>query len=263
MPIALTSTTVIRRAPLDETARMHAHPFHQIVIGLAGEAEIVIDGRALHISPRHGCIIPGDREHRYRGIGDNTQLLLDLFDDAPGLAGAFRHHGQLFERPLHFRLDDGARALVDFMVSEITHQPAVDRDLLMTTLLSTLAHRLLAREAAPQSRLDLASLDRYIDQRLAEAIRVEELAALAHLSSAHFTELFRARTGLPPYQYILRKRLNAARELLTATRLPLVAVAERSGFANQSALSHAFRRHFGHAPSALRQAMPPDVRHSR
>ncbi|SPJ33361.1 AraC family transcriptional regulator [Kushneria phyllosphaerae] len=253
MTIALTSTNVIRRAPLEEISQAHSHPFHQIVIGLEGEAEIIIDGRPLHISPFHGCTIPGDREHCYRGIGNNSQLLLDLFDDAPGLSGAYRHHFQLFSQPLHFELDSAARAYLTFMVEEITHQPDVDRDLLITTLLSILSHRLLDRQATPQSRLDLVMLDHYIEQHLARGIRVEDLAGLAHLSSAHFTELFRIRTGLPPYQYILRKRLNAARKLLLESRLPLVDIAERSGFANQSALSHAFRRHFGHSPGALRQ----------
>ena len=253
MTISLTSTNVIRRAPLEEISQAHSHPFHQIVIGLAGEAEIIIDGQPLHISSFQGCTIPGDREHCYRGIGENSQLLLDLFDDAPGLSGAYRHHFQLFSSPLHFELDSAAQAYLTFMVEEITHQPDVDRDLLITTLLSILSHRLLDRQTTPQSRLDLARLDQYIDQHLARGIRVEDLAGLVHLSSAHFTELFRIRTGLPPYQYILRKRLNAARQLLLESRLPLIDIAERSGFANQSALSHAFRRHFGYAPGALRQ----------
>ena len=57
---------------------------------------------------------------------------------------------------------------------------------------------------------------------------------------------------MTPWQYVRTRRLEAARNLLTRSDLPLSEVAARTGFASQSALSHACREAFGHPPSRLR-----------
>ena len=113
--------------------------------------------------------------------------------------------------------------------------------------------RLGAANHASQQRLDLTRINRFIRQHLADELRVADLARLACLSEAHFSDCFRAQTGLSPWQYVKRQRLNAARQLILQSRLPLTDIALQTGFANQSALSHAFRRSYGLSPRKLRQ----------
>ncbi|RKQ97089.1 AraC family transcriptional regulator [Kushneria sinocarnis] len=247
-----TSGSAIRLAPLATTGQHHAHAHRQIVIGLSGAAEFDIDGARGHVTERTGCIVPAGREHYYRGVGDNSQLIIDLPDAAPGLNGAHHHHRHLFDQPRYFTLDTTLCLYLQFMVAEMNEAATDDHNLLTTTLLASLSRRLAPEAAAPRSRLNIRDLDEWIEQHLAETLKVKDLARRACLSTAHFTELFRDHTGLPPYRYILHKRLGAARALLEETTLPLVTIAERTGFANQSALSHAFRRHFGQSPGSLR-----------
>lgn len=251
--------SAIRLTPLDNVCCHHAHDYHQLVIGLAGQAEFEIDGQCGLLSARGGCFVPANSEHFYEGIGENRQLIIDLPDAAPALSGHYRHHARLFERPGYFELDDNLCHYLQFMVHELgrdARQHGVSSDLLATTLLNGLHNRLGEPPAPCGSRLDVALLDAYIEAHLDAPLSVDDLARKACFSSAHFSALFRRQTGLPPYQYVLRKRLEAARRLLGDSSLSLIAIAERTGFANQSALSHAFRRHFGHPPSALRQASP-------
>ncbi len=113
--------------------------------------------------------------------------------------------------------------------------------------------RLGAEPSAAQRRIDLHQIDRFIRRHLADELRVADLAKLACLSEAHFSERFRAQTGLSPWQYVRRQRLHAARQLILQSRLPLTDIAIQTGFANQSALSHAFRRSYGASPRQLRQ----------
>ncbi|WP_233350281.1 AraC family transcriptional regulator [Kushneria phosphatilytica] len=247
-----TSGSAIRLAPLATTGQHHAHAHRQVVIGLSGEAEFDIAGARGRINERTGCIVPADREHYYRGIGDNSQLIIDLPDEVPALNGAHRHHRRLFESPRYFAIDDTLCLYLQFMLGEMSSATTGDHNLLTTTLLASLSRRLDHRAPGPRPRLDIGDLDEWIERHLSEPLKVEDLARRACLSTAHFTELFRDHTGLPPYRYILRKRLAAARELLQETTLPLVTIAERTGFANQSALSHAFRRHFAQSPGSLR-----------
>lgn len=252
-------TSVIRLMPLDNAIKHHAHDFHQIVIGLSGHAEFEIEGLGGTIAALSGCIVPANHVHYYEGIGDNRQLIFDLPHDAPSLTGP--HHGlmRLFDAPRFFALDEALRHYLAFLTAELTQprqRPAgtLQEDLLTATLLGCLHARLHPELPSQPQRLDMQQLNRFIQHRLDEHLTVADLAAEACLSEAHFSSCFRDQTGLTPYQYLLRQRLDAARHLLISTRLPLSHIAERTGFANQSAFSHAFRRAFSHPPSQLRQA---------
>ncbi|MGC3872639.1 helix-turn-helix domain-containing protein [Halomonas sp. GXIMD04776] len=247
-------TSAFRLTPLDNATKHHAHDYHQIVIGLEGHAEFEIEGLGGHVAPLSGCIVPADHIHYYSGIGNNRQLILDLPDDAPALCGSYREQVRLFDAPRFFTLDESLRSYLNFLVLELGQPRHAPGELLATAFLGCL-HARLSMHLPPASspRLDLAIIDRYIQSHLAQRLSVAELARLACLSEAHFSDCFRRQTGLSPYKYVLRERLSTARELLSTSCLPLSEVAARTGFANQSALSHAIRRAFDQTPNQLRQ----------
>ncbi len=87
---------------------------------------------------------------------------------------------------------------------------------------------------------------------LDQAIALEDLAGVAGFSPSHFTAMFRRATGLAPHQYLMERRVEHARALLTATTLPIADVAVRSGFADQSHLTRVFKRHVGLTPRLVR-----------
>ncbi|MCI0510659.1 AraC family transcriptional regulator [Chromohalobacter marismortui] len=253
-------STSIRLTPLDNTVKHHDHAFHQIVIGLAGHAEFEIEGLGGSIAPLSGCIVPINHVHYYEGIGDNRQLILDLPDDSPSLTGSHRELASLFDAPRYFTLDDPLRNYLNFVVQEMSQPRHADGELLATTFLSCLHARLSTATTLESGRaLNLDIIDRYIDTHIAERVTVKDLASLACLSEAHFGERFRRHTGLTPYQYLLRRRLDRASTLLRTAGVPLTEIAARTGFANQSALSHAFRRHHGQSPSQWRRAATSSV----
>lgn len=87
------------------------------------------------------------------------------------------------------------------------------------------------------------------------SLTLAELARLADVSPSHFKVLFKQSMGLPVHQYVIRKRVEYAVELLANTDAPLCEVALRAGFANQSHLSLWMRRATGRTPGALRRTM--------
>lgn len=101
----------------------------------------------------------------------------------------------------------------------------------------------------------LAAIDRYIDAHLTDRITVAELARLAGISASHFSRTFRSSTGLPPYRYVTRRRLERARSWLAETDLPVAEIATRVGFSDQSHLTRMLRRHGMPTPTAYRQAL--------
>jgi len=251
-------TSAIRQIPLDTTIQHHAHDFHQIVIGLHGEAEFEIEGLGGSISALSGCIVPANYTHYYAGTGDNRQLILDLPGDALAVTGHHHDLVRLFDAPRFFSLDGSLRHYLDFLLQELrllSRQAALDplhNERLAGTLLGSLHARLATKPAEAGRVLDLVAIDRFIDRHLGDRLRVADLAAEACLSEAHFSERFRQRTGLSPWQYVLRRRLERVRQLLQQSHLPLSEIAAMTGFTSQSALSRACRQAFGHPPSRLR-----------
>ena len=256
-------SSVIRQIPLATSTQHHAHDFHQIVIGLQGHAEFEIEGLGGVISAFSGCIVPTNHVHYYMGKGENHQLILDLPTDTAALTGHHHELSRLFDAPRFFALDESLKRYLEFLLLEqASHDGGLDAaqsDRLAATFLGCLHARLGGTDPPPtRGRLNLTRLDRFIDHHLAQPLTVADLAAQACLSEAHFRSCFREQTGLSPWQYVRKRRLAAARQMLEKSSLPLSQIAQRTGFTHQSALTHAFRSTYGCTPSHLRrnQAMP-------
>ncbi|WP_290057554.1 helix-turn-helix domain-containing protein [Amycolatopsis solani] len=91
-------------------------------------------------------------------------------------------------------------------------------------------------------------------ERLAEAVPLAELAALAGLSVSQFSRQFKARTGLPPHRFLLRLRVERAGLLLRTGDDPIADIAARCGFSHQEHLTRVLRAQLGTTPAALRRA---------
>ena len=92
----------------------------------------------------------------------------------------------------------------------------------------------------------------YIQANLDGDLHLQELAEIADLSTFHFAKLFKRSTGCSPHQFVLRRRLERAKELLRNPHISLSEVSLRAGFADQSHLTNVFRRFVGLTPSRFR-----------
>ena len=92
----------------------------------------------------------------------------------------------------------------------------------------------------------------YIDSHLTENITIETLATMVGLSVYYFARAFKQSIGMPPHEFILRRRVERADQMLHRTELPLSEIAAAAGFSDQSHLARHFRRQTGMTPSAAR-----------
>lgn len=96
---------------------------------------------------------------------------------------------------------------------------------------------------------------RYIDEHLDQPLSLEELAKVAHFSPFHFHRIFSAAAGETLGNYLTRRRVEtAAARLASQPGLSVLSLALSVGFQSGEAFSRAFKRHFGLAPSAWKQA---------
>jgi AraC family transcriptional regulator len=107
----------------------------------------------------------------------------------------------------------------------------------------------------PAARLSPTLLGRavdYVEAHLGDDLSLASVAAEAGLSPYHFARVFRASTGLSPHQYVIRRRVERARDLLATTDRSLSSIAREVGFASGSHLTMHVRRVLGVSPSELR-----------
>ena len=98
----------------------------------------------------------------------------------------------------------------------------------------------------------LRSVVDYVEDNLVHDLALDELAGVAHMSPYHFSRRFKRSTGLSPHQYVVRKRVERAKELLANTELTLFEVALSVGFADQSHLAKHTKRLLGVSPKSFR-----------
>lgn len=96
-------------------------------------------------------------------------------------------------------------------------------------------------------------VDECIDAALAEGLDLDALAGAAGLGLATFSRRFRQSFGCAPYAYVIRRRIERARELIERGSLPLKQVAPACGFTDQAHMTRLFRRHLGVTPGRLRR----------
>jgi AraC family transcriptional regulator len=92
----------------------------------------------------------------------------------------------------------------------------------------------------------------FIDQRIEGSLTLAELGAAVGLSPMHFAARFRAATGWSPHTFILRRRVEHAKTLLSTTRSTVADIAFSVGFRTQAHFTTVFRRHVDDTPHRWR-----------
>ena len=94
----------------------------------------------------------------------------------------------------------------------------------------------------------------FIESHLDDDLTLPHLAETLGVSPHHFAHVFRRAVGVAPHKYVIRRRVERAKELLDTTDLPIVEIALSVGCANQSHFSAMFHRFTGLTPHSYRTA---------
>jgi AraC family transcriptional regulator len=240
----------------------HEHPTHFLNLLTAGKirAQWTTEGRTRIADHGPGTLylLPAGSRDRMSWSGPTSRIVLSIeprslattLDETAHLADVELRASWTFQdrhitailRALHADLEDGSPA----------------GPLYGQSLAVALAHYLIRRYAVRITRepnyrngIPAVRLNRVMDfmrQNSAKQTRLWELANLAGMSPHYFCELFKKSTGVSPYQYSLRCRIDHAKNLLRSRQFTVGQVAEATGFAAQSHFTKVFRRLVGVTP---------------
>ena len=252
--------------PLDDFA-LPALPRHILVINLSAPSTIQerLAGRQGHLGTGNVVILPAGAPTTWHLEREGEVRHLHLYL-SPTLIQQIATSADIDPDTVEFvdtlgMFDPRIETIALSLLSELRSEGLGGR-LYVESLANILGIHLLRQHSSvkqpslPRSvGLDRATLRRvstYIEEHLAEDLSLSELAAVAYLSSYHFARLFKASTGFAPHQYVIGRRIERAKLLLSTTNWSLTAIAHAVGFAHESHLALHFKRLTGLLPSASR-----------
>ena len=167
-------------------------------------------------------------------------------DTVPVPWDAFRDVPELFEQP--FTIE-----------SKMHPEPPSAQTCWLQTFLLTLVSMKLSlldedtmRHFPPQYYRLKPAID-FMDARFTANPSLADVAARVNLAPTYFHQLFTSVFGFSPFTYMLNRRMNLARHLLSGTTLAVKEIAERAGYENPLYFSRVFTRHIQESPSAYRK----------
>jgi AraC-like DNA-binding protein len=93
----------------------------------------------------------------------------------------------------------------------------------------------------------------FVEENLACTIRIDDLAAIARISARQLSRAFRFDFGESAYGYVVRRRIERAKEMMVLSDEPLANIAAKCGLSDQPHLTRLFRRIVGESPARWRQ----------
>ena len=116
----------------------------------------------------------------------------------------------------------------------------------------------MSREVEDLNRRLLRARDA-MDRAYAEPLEVRAVAAVAHISDAHFIRSFRAVFGETPHRYLQRRRVERSMFLLRETDRSVTDICFDVGFSSRGTFVRMFREIVGETPSDYRVGHEPMV----
>lgn len=232
----------------------HSHACAEIVYYLEGSGELTQKGRRMRYRPGYASIYQPGMEHADHPDTPGVQICVGVTG-----CGAEKLPTGIF------KTDDSIADCVAKIACEIQDNPESsnqDRlDILAGWLVLELAR--ITRGDKPDGNTPpnrANTLKSILDSRFNEQIDLKELAGNLYINPDYLRHVFKQSFGESPLNYLVKRRLDAACELLKQTDMPIGEIARRVGLDNVYYFSRLFRQKIGITPTAYRKKRENDKR---
>ena len=256
---------------------VHTHDFSELVLVRHGRGTHIFEGREYPLSSGDVFVVSPNQQHGYRDIEGidlcniiyDPEIYLPTGSDLQSLPGyhALFHiepllrHDHAFTSRLLLNKEQMLRVyeLLDPLEKEYrTQQPGFESVIRSYfTIMVTYLSRQFTIQDTTGSRelLALSRVIAHIESRYAEPIRLDDLAATAIMSKNSLLRAFNRCYGSTPIDYLIRYRLEKARELLVTTRQSITEIAFAVGFSDSSYFGRKFRDQYSVSPRIYRNGL--------
>ena len=244
----------------------HTHSAIEIILPHQGVSIYHLANEAYHVHPGEILIVPSGCAHSLTESHDTRRYLL-LFEpnplqnlrDMPSISA-------MMQKPIYLREDSEFRQEIEELLMQVVNCYMQREPLWNTQCYSYLMqmyallgrHYLRATEPrhyAASHRIDseiMNSTITYINEHYMDDVSLEDVAVFAGFSKCYFSRAFKQFSSMSFSEYLTRKRLNVATDLLVRTRQSVKEIARASGFGSMATFNRIFREHKHCTPTQFR-----------
>lgn len=219
---------------------------------------VKIDGRLYEIPDNSVTILPPGRGHEYYTAAGGCWIFywLHIVGENMGfLNSVVAQNGYVFK----FQSAGKAGALIEDLFPERFTPDEIAYEIQASRTIAQILHMLLEevymqrREKQKKSSV-ITNMLHDIELHYEKPVHIRQLAERYYISEQHLIRIFKAETGLTPYAYLKKYRLQKAKELLSYSELTIGGIAARTGFSDNNNFIYQFRQEYGLSPGEYRKA---------
>lgn len=246
--------------PDEKSFTMHIHDKCEIYLFLSGDVEYLVEGSRYPLDEGSLMIIRPAEAHAPKIVGKGTyeryavNFPLELVKNIdPKLRLLTPFTARALGKDNMFSESEFDAELVNKLFSEMcSDSDDYAKRLTINTHLITLLDIIYRawndkKKSKPKKQSTAQRIVTYVNEHLTEDISVPVLAERFYLSTSQLSRVFRQATGAAPWEYITKKRLTMAKEMLK-NGISAQETAESCGFKDYSVFYRAYVKHFGKAP---------------
>ena len=229
----------------------HVHPFYEMFYFMDGDIEYVVENRRYELKPNDLLIIRPGEHHSFRIRSESRyERMLVFFSDQDlpeAIAPDIKEKGSLFAIG-----DTELAGLFRRMDEHVAGYPGDALSVLIKSCFMELITKLAClerEEIQPQQvHSGISAIAEYINNNISLPMNIDDLCREFGVSRSYLSKAFTESFHEPPKQYIIRKKIILAQQLLSSGERP-ISVSERCGFADYSTFYRAYMRVTGIPPS--------------
>lgn len=124
-----------------------------------------------------------------------------------------------------------------------------ETNLIVYRMVINLTERVAAMKTPRSGNPIVDSAIRYIDEHICSKVSIDELAEFTHANRSYLSAKFKKETGLSIMEYINKRKIEEAEQLLRFSDKPLIAIASYLSFSSQSHFQNTFKKVTGTTPT--------------
>lgn len=244
----------------DWHSTIHTHPFTELFYVIKGQGSFIVEDEKFQVREDDLVIVNSSINHTE--VSFNSSPLEYIVLGIEGLAFFEPDTDDLLQQYTCYNYSNYRNEVLFYLkalLHEIEYQEP-DYDIICQDLLEVLIINIIRRtnykisiSSNQKISKECAYVKNYIDNHFTENVTLDYLASLAHTNKYYLVHAFNKYMGISPINYLIEKRIEESKHLLSATDHSISDIANIAGFSSQSYFSQVFRKNTGITPNQFRK----------
>lgn len=244
----------------------HQHPFTEIFFITHGKGFFQIDDQLVRVTESDLIVINPNCSHTEKSVSSDNPLEYIVFGvnnlAISSLPNVLNNDDILFNRYRVINFNNKRNDLLYYLNAllkelddkKVNYELAC-KNLLTLFLISVVRNttsNIFVSETPEKVNVECMKIKNYIDSHYSENITLDFLSNLTYINKFHLVHLFTKEMGISPINYLINKRIDESKKLLSTTNYSIRDISSIVGFSNSSYFSQMFKKIAGISPKTFR-----------